>query len=256
MDHHHDQKQKKLAKHKNKILNLLPKSASIVAFHQNPPYSPSRDQKRQEMNKQLKSHIGRGFSGPIISIIPEEVRRKSKSGHYQEEPTSPKVSCMGQIKLKKKLKKSKSSLPILTSYDHHQSKPVKPTGSAIRRMFSSTITVSKTADKKLNSNSEDNNKASSMVIPDRVPSLGKLKKFSSGRDHHLSNLDWTAQIASDDQKNSYSDNDEEREEIKIPFSAPLGIGRLGLPTLQPKKEINLWKRRTMAPPRSLQLDSV
>jgi hypothetical protein len=61
-----------------------------------------------------------------------------------------------------------------------------------------------------------------------------------------------------DHRNYYSDeergeSDEEEEEFMIPFSAPMMIGG-GVP-LQPRKEINLWKRRTMAPPRPLQLNT-
>lgn len=65
-----------------------------------------------------------------------------------------------------------------------------------------------------------------------------------------------------DQRDYYSDEDrrdsdcefEYQEEPIIPFSAPITVGGGGGLALQPKKEINLWKRRTMNPPRPLRLN--
>ncbi|KAF5740902.1 hypothetical protein HS088_TW11G00982 [Tripterygium wilfordii] len=84
---------------------------------------------------------------------------------------------------------------------------------------------------------------------DRASSLSQMKQFASGRNHSsIANFDWTAKIVPDE----YSDEEEE-EEVIIPFSAPITVVR-GV-ALQPRKEINLWKRRTMNPPRPLQLNS-
>ncbi|KAJ1376934.1 hypothetical protein SESBI_49407, partial [Sesbania bispinosa] len=104
---------------KSRILKILPKAVSAVTVtFQNPPFSPGRDHKSRQDNatKWIKPHGGKGFSGPIIPMIPDEARRKPKDGsngnenYYQQEPTSPKISCMGQIKHKKKqIKKTKAT---------------------------------------------------------------------------------------------------------------------------------------------------
>lgn len=260
----------KQAKPKNKILKFLPKAASaIVVSFQNPPFSPSsRDKRISEMNiSKLKAHhhAGRGFSGPIISIIPHEARRRPKIGETFEtqEPTSPKVSCMGQIKHKKTIKKAKLIASLPRDHHHHQLKAavsspsdprdLKKNASAIRRIFTGT---------KTDKNSGD---ASSAEKPahDRAPSLSQMKRFSSRRES-LPDFEWTAQVMPIDKDhwNYYSDEereDEEEEEeeenaVTIPFSAPIMMVGGGVPALQPRKEINLWKRRTVAPPIPLQLN--
>jgi len=94
---------------------------------------------------------------------------------------------------------------------------------------------------------------------DRAPPLGHMRRFASGRET-FSNFDWKAQIAPEE-RDCYSDNDDRVEsdaedDVVIPFSAPLGAGGAPLLSVQPRKEINLWKRRTMAAPRPLQLNPV
>lgn len=261
--------EKQQAKPKNNILRFLPKAASVVSF-QNPPFSPNREKRSDHyMINKIKTHAGRGFSGPIISIIPDEARRKPKCGSFetQEEPTSPKVSCMGQIKAhKKKLKKNKRVSPPDHHHHHHQVSKlltwspgeVTKHTSALRRMFSSVKPERK-------SDADSDHLHEPVTLPDRAPALSQMKRFASGRDS-LPNFDWTAQIPSSDnnRRNYYSDedrdddeSDQEEDDVKIPFSAPILVGGTcgGLPT-QPRKEVNLWKRRTMAPPRPLQLHNV
>ncbi|KAG5246537.1 embryo defective family protein [Salix suchowensis] len=99
-------------------------------------------------------------------------------------------------------------------------------------------------------------------LPEKTPSLSQMKRFASGRDT-LAGFDWTAhQIApvEFDHSDYYSDEEkvdrfeeEEHEEVIIPFSAPMMVG--GGVDLLPRKEINLWKKRTINPPSPLQLRS-
>ncbi|KAF5200180.1 Syringolide-induced protein 14-1-1, partial [Thalictrum thalictroides] len=109
---------------KNKILSFLPKTAT-VSF-QNHPFSPGRDHKRY-------------FSGPIKSMIPAEARIKSSNsgGKTFDEPTSPKISCMGQIKHKKK---SKIVVPKpITPPIQEEKKPKTSTNSSKPKRSSSSI---------------------------------------------------------------------------------------------------------------------
>ncbi|XVE94488.1 hypothetical protein REPUB_Repub02eG0013400 [Reevesia pubescens] len=254
----------KQAKPKNKILKFLPKAVSF----QNHPFSPGREKRRADNIGKHKACTGRGFSGPIISIIPDEARRRSRSRSKSEtfetqEPTSPKISCMGQIKHKKNIKKAKrvsppikvSIKPVSDQSSSSSSGEIKKHGSKLRRIFS----MAKSAAKK--SDIPSSNKTTE--LPERGPTLGQMKRFASGREAFAS-FDWTAQIApvEADHRDYYSDEErrdsdfeEEEEEVIIPFSAPMTVGRGGLP-LQPRKEINLWKRRTMNPPGPLQLKSM
>ncbi|XP_030535838.1 uncharacterized protein LOC115744672 [Rhodamnia argentea] len=85
---------------------------------------------------------------------------------------------------------------------------------------------------------------------EKVPSLANVRKFASGRGA-LTNFDWRdhgAAVVPD------CSDDEEIEGVKkiIPHSAPIVLGRNEM-VLEPKKEINLWKRRTTAAPPPLRL---
>ncbi|KAL6982649.1 hypothetical protein U1Q18_016036 [Sarracenia purpurea var. burkii] len=160
---------------------------------------------------------------------------------------------MGQIKHKKKIKKDKHvSLPkdFKTESSSYDAKKKKST---IRNLFSGA-------------RRRDRRPAASAgmpPVPERGPSLGQIKRFASGR-NSLASFDWTAQVApggDGDHRDYYSDEEsegEEEREIRIPFSAPILVGGGGgeKVVLEPKKEINLWKRRTMAPPRPLQVNTL
>ncbi|GFZ10485.1 hypothetical protein Acr_21g0010840 [Actinidia rufa] len=224
-------------KAKSLFLKFLPKAVSAVTF-QNHPFSP--DKKRSEAHK---AHIGRGYSGQIVSIIPAEARRKPKNSSFEtQDPTSPKISCMGQIKHKKKLKKEqRASRP-------RDFKPELKKTSTFGNMF---------RNKKVNPPGRRSG-ADKPMGPDRAPRLDQMRQFASGRDS-LSNFDWSVQVApvDADHRNYYTDEDssedEEREAI-VPFSAPIMVG--GGESLEPRREINLWKRRTMAQPRPLQVNTM
>ncbi|XP_077246275.1 uncharacterized protein At1g76070-like [Tasmannia lanceolata] len=217
---------------KSKILSFLPKTATISFA--NPPPSPVR----QDNSTKFKPNTGKGFSGPI-SIIPAEARRKTKNGSFDtREPTSPKVSCIGQIKHKKRINKAK--LPSTQKEDkdkkkNSKSSPKSP--SSLIKIFRIGRKSDATPEK--------------VDLPDRAPTLSQMKQFSSAR-NALADFEWKGGGG----RNYYSDKDreeedEEEEEFVIPHSAPLGVG--GGVALEPRKEINIWKRRTMAPPRPLQL---
>ncbi|KAE8709883.1 Chloroplastic drought-induced stress protein of 32 kD [Hibiscus syriacus] len=223
---------KKEGKPRNMILKFLPKVS--VGF-QNPPFSPSRDKRAISACKGL-------FPCPIVSIIPDEARRKSEAGTFEtQEPTSPRVSCIGQIKHKKNIRKGKRDLKAVCESTHKYSSP-----------------------REVNKELGDE---------DSAPPLGQLKRFASGRDG-LASFGWTAQInavhvEADQHRDDYSDEEgrafsdleyeedeeeEEEEEGMVRFSGATAVGAGGL-GLQPRKEINIWKRRATNPPKPLQLKS-
>lgn len=236
------EKEKHHSNLKSRILKILPKAAAVT--FQNPPFSPGRDHK-------FKSNGGKGFfSGPMI---PDEARRKPRHGGVEtQEPTSPKISCMGQIKHKKKRVTKGSANTVLIPPRARDSTPTeeKKQASKLQRMFFHTGKPKPPGRKK------------SVAVTDTAPPLGHMRRFASGRET-FSNFDWKAQIAPEE-RDCYSDYDDRVEsdaedEILIPFSAPIMVGGGGggaasVPNVQPRKEINLWKRRTMAPPRPLQLN--
>ncbi|KAL5778281.1 hypothetical protein ACOSP7_011207 [Xanthoceras sorbifolium] len=277
------------AKSKNKLLKLLPKAAGAVVSFQNPPFSPSRDKRSSDhhhyhhLRGAHHHQAGRGFSGPIlVSMIPDEARRKSKNDQSlfeTQEPTSPKVSCMGQIKQrhkeKKKIKKAvvdnnkkksfslpKDIKPPATTALSSPSE-LKKRASKLRRIFTGSSKQSRKSDDHVYDNDDDENIESPQLPTDRAPALSQMKRFASGR-NSLGDFDWTtAQVFtpvdsyhrnyySDDEERGDSDGEQEPEVI-IPFSAPIMVGGSGV-SLQPRNEINLWKRRTMNPPRPLQLN--
>ncbi|KAK4746284.1 hypothetical protein SAY87_012596 [Trapa incisa] len=255
---------------RSKLLMLLPKvTASGVSF-QNPPFSPGRSSDTGNIKRSLthtyssldpninnhrtKSHMGKGFSGPLmVSIIPAEARRRTKGDESADfdtpEPVSPKVSCIGKIKHKKKWKSEAD-------------KPKKKRPSAVSRIFGSGGRKQGRAERK-STDSSLGAAAEVSRVQDRAPALGQMRRFTSGRGDALAGFDWSeVQVApvNSEQRNYHSDeedlgqeeNDEEYNEPVIAFSAPILLGG-EVKDLKPKKEINLWKRRTMAPPRPLQL---
>ncbi|PIA35494.1 hypothetical protein AQUCO_03500096v1 [Aquilegia coerulea] len=224
---------------KNKILSFLPKTAT-VSF-QNHPFSPGREKRTENLNK-FKA-CQKGFSGPIISMIPVEARIKSNSGKTfdAQEPTSPKISCMGQIKHKKKSKivaPNPITPPIREEKKPKTSNKPKRSASSLRNIFGGGSKQGRKSDAS----------AEKPTGTDRAPSLSQMKRFSSGRDA-LVDFDWKYYSERED-----SDDEEDEDDVIIPHSAPILIGSGGLVGLEPRKEINLWKRRTMDPPKPLQLN--
>lgn len=247
------EKEKPSKPKKNLLLKFLPKAATSTVIFQNHPFSPGRE-------KRLHHNNHKGFSGPIISIIPAEARNRKSNNETNQEPTSPKVSCIGQIKQRKNIKKSKKKEDP-KSLEKIPSKKKKSSSSNFRNIFQ----------RLRKSDNNNNENASSIIISsdveNRAPCLSHMRKYASGREGNLSNFDWkSVQITpedhrkyySDDDRDDYRDEDEdehEEEEVIIPFSAPILVGRDNRPNfpLEPKKEINLWKRRTMTKPNPLQL---
>ncbi|XP_059636645.1 uncharacterized protein At1g76070 [Cornus florida] len=250
---------------KSKLLKFLPKAASVVRF-QNPTNFSSP---RSDNTHKLKTNCGRGFSGPIISMIPMEARRKSKNSSFEaQEPTSPKISCMGQIKHKHKqrhsnnnnnVKKTKKIVSLPKDFKTVSSQP------EVKKKLSSSSTIRNifggVKSRRKSDHSADHHKPP--AVPDRAPGLSQMRRFASSRDT-FANFDWTApQVApvDSDHRNYYSsdedrgESDGEEEEVVIPFSAPILVGGGGRVALEPRKEINLWKRRTMAKPRPLQVNT-
>ncbi|KAI4389998.1 hypothetical protein MLD38_002157 [Melastoma candidum] len=182
-----------MEKPKNKILRFLPK---VLSFR----FGPSRDKDASVPRSTAR------FSGPII---PREARRTLDT---PQEPTSPKVSCLGQIK-------------------QHQGR--KNNNKLINKDEDARWRRSRLLSKESKGKEEEER----MPLDGNAPALGKMRRFASRRSS-LSNFDWKAQVAP------------EEEEDRIALSAPLGGVGTGL---MPKKEINLWKRRTTEPPRPLNL---
>nr|AGV54595.1 syringolide-induced protein 14-1-1 [Phaseolus vulgaris] len=242
------EKENKQSKLKNKILKILPKAAAAVTF-QNPPFSPGRDHK-------FKTHGGKGFfSGPMI---PDEARRKPRHGGVEtQEPTSPKISCMGQIKHKKKHIQKGGAKSTSTSTRARESASSatpgdtteeKKQGSKFQRLLFHAGKPKAAARKK------------SDAGEDRAPPLGHMRRFASGRET-FSNFEWKAQIAPGGKKLLLGQWMIEwkampKDEVDNSFLCPLKAGRCTVAYVQPRKEINLWKRRTMAAPRPLQLNPV
>lgn len=295
------------AKSKIKLFMQLSKATASGITFQNPdPFSPRRDVKSH--------HQYRGFSGPIIPEVFEEARRnkpdKFDDSASGREPTSPKISCMGQIKQKKKkiskIKPVKASKKVGFFSPQTEGLNYKPSGldsitphpvSKKLHFFSPQSHGSKYKPSAFNSDrthealsepadhaiahdpgSEEKVKkgcqsfrgkigegksdvaAESNKMAEGPPSLGQLKKYASGRER-LSSFDWsTAQIASEesDDDRKFSSGGERRdsdEEVIIPFSAPILMGEIKpVVEMEPRREINLWKRRTMARPPPLHVN--
>lgn len=271
-------------KPKSKILKFLPRATSSVSFQNPQIYSPVKDKRSSE--KAHKSNLGKGFSGPLVTMVPSDNRRKVKNNDSSfalvYEPTSPRVSCMGQVKCKhaqkllakkaSKVSRTTSFNPVTTYNKQHVEKDIdqeKVTKVGLEDVKSKkksgfrSIFGGGSRSKKCDAT---NDKSKPTLDIPKAPGLGTMKRFSSGRDA-FTNFEWTTQVAPLDSArgNYFTDGEsdcERDDEIKIPSSAPVmtrnkgvcdDFVRVGGVNLQPKKEINLWKRRTMAQPKPLQL---
>uniref|UniRef100_A0A7N0R9Q9 Syringolide-induced protein 14-1-1 n=1 Tax=Kalanchoe fedtschenkoi TaxID=63787 RepID=A0A7N0R9Q9_KALFE len=264
------------ARPKSKLMKYLPRATSALTF-QNPHFSPGRDAKSRPSDVYRSRAIAaqnRGFSGPLMSLVPVEARgnnkgreRKGGRGGFDsdaEEPRSPKVSCIGQIKQKKKLHKLKREKS--KKMEEARGSEAKPSDGGAKKKPSLSL------GKIFGRRSKPDAAAKSALPP---PGLSQMKRFSSGRDA-FANFDWTKQVApldrecysdNDEQKRNWGDDEEEgfvggggRLDVIIPFSAPMAIGGGDYSggdviRLEPRKEINLWKKRNMAPPPPLKLNS-
>ncbi|WOK94667.1 serine/arginine-rich splicing factor SR45a isoform X1 [Canna indica] len=231
------------------LIGFLPNRASFshIPYH---PHSPGRENHLQR----------RGFSGPMVSIVPMEARRKQKNGGFEtpQEPTSPKVTCMGQIKLRKmaarcnKINKAPKRPPVVDPSDADRKPP--PSSFNIRWMFrrkARSSAVSGGGDSSDAAAEGGGARVVATASPARVraPLLGQMRRFASGRES-LGDFDWRKADAGREE-----DSDEEEEEVLVPHSAPIMVSNGVVVGVEPRKEVNLWKRRTLSPPSRLQADS-
>lgn len=257
------EQQKTSTKPISKILKFLPRATSTHVSFQNPPlYSPNKYKRSSE--KPHKSNLGIGFSGNLIS---SENRRKTKNDVSNSklvfEPTSPRVSCMGTVKCKQYRNKLNNKVSRTTSYTPERSTYNKTSDQEKVQKFDREKSKKKLGFGSIFSGGSrrKSDATNDKSFTEKGACLSTMKRFSSGRDA-FSNFDWTTQVAPLDssQRNSNADD----EEIMIPSSAPVMVRNKGVCddkfvrvdgglSLEPRKEINLWKRRTMAKPQPLQL---
>ncbi|PQM32999.1 uncharacterized protein Pyn_26055 [Prunus yedoensis var. nudiflora] len=129
----------------------------------------------------------------MISLIPSEARRKPRNGitFGPKEPTSPKVSCMGQIKGKQKKKKknqskSKSNTSKRACPPPQESTTCNLVSCVPKEVKKKTSNgLPKEAPAKEGDENDNNNPdglaGGSSRGPERVPSLGQMRRFASGR---------------------------------------------------------------------------
>lgn len=146
----------KLLEMRNKFFKFLPNQP--VAFQNPPQLSPNR------------CVAPKGYRSPCrVSIIPLEARRKHrKNGSFSvREPTSPKVSCMGQVEGKKKGK---------APHKRVQNPPANKGDSVLLRAKKVMLCRGSGDCEVLKQKKEEE------VPPAKLaPSLGAMKKFAGGR---------------------------------------------------------------------------
>lgn len=214
---------------RSNFLTLLAKSTTFS--NPAPPMRPSH-------------YHNRGFSGPLVHLVPAEARRKEKTDipFETQEPTSPVVSCIGQIKQKAKKNKlpraksvKKRAVPKLEK-KHKNSK----NSSFVQKMFGRKPSIRR----KLEVSKSDNLLASTS----KAPRIDHMKRFKSGRES-LRDFDWR------EVEREIKGKDIEEDDVSVYYSAPLVFGG-GAAGPEPRKEVNLWKRRTIGAPIPLNLDEI
>lgn len=133
-----------------KFLSKQPVALSLITI-QNPTLSPCR-------------------SPAHVSIIPKEARRKHRGESFSaREPSSPKVSCMGQVQCKKKRKARKQKRAQAQAHKD----PIKESDSVAPEKRKIMLWVQK--------GSGDVGRKHKASGTDEAPSLNTMKKFASGR---------------------------------------------------------------------------
>ncbi|XP_048531333.1 uncharacterized protein At1g76070-like [Triticum urartu] len=223
------------------------------------------------------------FSGPMVSIVPPEARggggrrrggskQGGGSGYRTPEASSPKVSCIGQIKRSKSKtskarKAAKNVAPAAACGMDGGACPMpprppvhsRPKRSLVRRMFSrrSRSRPSSSSSSHKSSGAADLFKgrpgssaavAAAPVSGPGMAGLGQMKRFTSGRGA-FQDFDWREA----ERRGSDVDVDDDYvDDGFVAFSAPLVLGG-GVVASEPRKEVNLWRRRPMSPPTPLEL---
>ncbi|KAK4778094.1 hypothetical protein SAY87_018281 [Trapa incisa] len=248
-----------------KIFMFIPRAASAVVTFKSPPISPR------------KPPIGGGL------VIRRDARRRFKNDSFDSrEPASPIVSCVGQVKKSKNRKKKKKKEEEADSMEMTARAPTKPPLDrpiALKKKephMHMTIILKLFKSKKLQGEKSHGYDDAGPNIgynnENQVPPLGHLKQFSSSRSV-LANFDSMSHngtaVARDnvlehghqrEERDNVLEHGHQREErlARVTQSGPIeviscrGYGEDIL--LQPRKEVNLWKRRTgIRPPMTLRL---
>ncbi|KAG0497790.1 hypothetical protein HPP92_002481 [Vanilla planifolia] len=192
----------------------------------------------------------KSFSGPLVSIIPKDARHRKKSDVVT---TSPKISCMGRIKHKKD--------PVAVAASASPRKEKVP---ARRKLFGfgacgfgfpcCRVRGNRKMERAAMETVEEKKKATrrpAAVAAVPVPGLGQMRRYASGRET-LAGFDWRNDMAG--MNGGYGDAEEEEyDEVLVPHSAPILVCG-GEVVVEPKKEVNLWRRRSMPPPPPLRVE--
>ncbi|CAN0918887.1 hypothetical protein LINGRAHAP2_LOCUS31144 [Linum grandiflorum] len=123
------------------------------------------------------------------NLVPKEARRtRNGSFDYRREPASPRISCLGEIKEEKMMKQQQQD---------------EGKESRFGSCFGHTNMKKEKGKLKKQSDSDKQKKQScslAAVVPEKsvVPSLGELKRFTSGR--RDSSFDWIAVTSRDDDR--------------------------------------------------------
>ncbi|KAK4783734.1 hypothetical protein SAY86_018102 [Trapa natans] len=234
-----------------KIFMFIPRAASAVVTFKSPPISPR------------KPPIGGGL------VIRRDARRRFKNDSFDSrEPASPIVSCVGQVKKSKnrKKKKKKEEADSMEMTARAPTKPPLDLPIALKKKephMHMTIILKLFKSKKLQGEKshgcDDAGPNIGYNNENQVPPLGHLKQFSSSRSV-LANFDSMSHNGTAVARDNVLEHGHQREErlARVTQSGPIeviscrGYGEDIL--LQPRKEVNLWKRRTgIRPPMTLRL---
>ncbi|KAG2376227.1 uncharacterized protein HKW66_Vig0156190 [Vigna angularis] len=175
----------KLFQMRRSFLKFLTKQpATLVVAFQNPTPSPCRSPAR------------------MVSIIPREARRKRRGESFStKEPTSPKVSCMGQVQGKKK-RKARKQKKAQTQKDSTK------TVDSVGELKKIVLRIRKGSDERQKHKVLEEKRV-------EAPSLNTMKKFASGRG---SLYDFDVTIA----ESPYNQNHQRHYSASSPFPVRTG----------------------------------
>ncbi|XP_039138935.1 uncharacterized protein At1g76070-like [Dioscorea cayenensis subsp. rotundata] len=208
---------------KNLIFKLFSKHPSFLVLGKSPHTSFNRN--KASFNKKMNNNKNnKNNKKPKITAT-----NKEASDKHSQNPTSPKISCFGGLLTPKNKKKKKKKMTTMTK---------KPSTKPL--VYSRVRTVERLY-------SGVGNGRNTHVLS-RIPNSLEVRRLAS-RHETFKKFDrrlYYENLEKDD------DDGKQEEEVVIDVSSINLDG--GDVSLEPRKEVNLWNRRSKLPPPPLQLN--
>ncbi|KAH7663305.1 hypothetical protein IHE45_14G044500 [Dioscorea alata] len=209
---------------KNLIFKLFSKHPSFLVLGKSPHTSFNRN--KASFNKKMNNNKNnKNNKKPKITATNKPVSDK----HSPTNPTSSKISCFGGLLTPKNKKKKKKKKKTMTKKSN--TKPlIYSRVRTVQRLYSGVGNGRNTH------------------APSRIPNSLEVRRLAS---RHETFKKFDRRVYYEDLEKDDDDGEQEEEVVIDVSSINLNGGDV---SLEPRKEVNLWNRRSKLPPPPLQLN--